>query len=246
MMADKPCYLRNYPPVDAAHIEDLYNDRIASLRAVDDLIGVLVGALTQKRELASTAILFTSDNGFLLGLHRMETKILPYEESIRVPLLLRLPGSAGARAVDGIALNNDLAPTIADLAGLPPDALPFDGRSLLPLADATAPAWRVRFLVEHPAVPGQPFTLPPYHAVRTLGDGTTGASLLYAEYPRYSKRKCPQVTDAELYDLAADPFQLRSLDDSPNPGRRLQMQVLAEHLERLKTCGEGTCQALEE
>jgi arylsulfatase A-like enzyme len=247
MMADKPCYLRNYPPVDAAHIEDLYNDRIASLRAVDDLIGVVVGALSQQRELGSTAILFTSDNGFLLGLHRMETKILPYEESIRVPLLVRLPGRAGARTVDGIALNNDLAPTLADLAGLPPDALAFDGRSLLPLVDGTAPAWRVRFLVEHPAVPGQPFTLPPYYAVRALGDGTTGGeSLLYAEYPRYSKRKCPQVTDTELYDLAADPFQLRSLDDRANPGRRQQMEILAEHLERLKTCGEGTCQALEE
>ena len=83
--------------------------------------------------------------------------------------------------------------------------------------------------------------------MRALGDGTAGgASLLYVEYPRYSKRKCPQVTDAELYDLAADPFQLRSLDDSAQPGRRLQMQGLGEHLERLKTCGEGTCQALEE
>ncbi len=247
VMADKPCYLRSVPPVDAAHLEDLYNDRLGSLRAVDDLIGVLVGALSRERELTTTAIFFTSDNGFLLGLHRLETKILPYEESIRVPLVMRLPGKAGARTVEGIALNNDLAPTIADLAGLPAPGLSFDGRSLLPLVDGTAPAWRVRFLVEHPAVRGQPFTLPPYDAVRALGDGTAGGgSLLYAEYPRYTKRQCPQVTDAELYDLKTDPFQLRSLDDSAAPGRRRQVRVLREHLERLKTCGQGTCQGLEE
>jgi N-acetylglucosamine-6-sulfatase len=246
-MDDKPCYLQRFPPIDEEHLEDLYNDRLAALRAVDDLVGTLVAALAQQRELASTAFLFTSDNGFLLGQHRLETKVVPYEESIRVPLVLRLPASANPVTIDGIALNNDLAPTIADLAGLSAESLPFDGRSLLPLVDGTATAWRVRFLVEHPPVAGQPFTLPPYAAVRTLGDGELGgASLLFAEYPPYTRGRCVRTGDTELYDLARDPFELRSLDAATGPVRRFQKRVLAEHLERLKTCGQGTCRALEE
>ena len=85
--------------------------------AVDDMIGDLVGALHDSGELDNTYIVFTSDNGFHLGQHRLGAgKWTPYEEDIRVPLIVRGPGVPEGETLHHMVLNNDLAPTFADLA----------------------------------------------------------------------------------------------------------------------------------
>jgi N-acetylglucosamine-6-sulfatase len=245
-MSDKPTWMRELPLVDEGAMARLYNERLVALRAVDDLFGRTVRALEQAGELGRTAFLFTSDNGYLLGRHRYEAKALLYEESIRVPLLLRVPGRTGPTATDDIALNTDLAPTIAALTGAPA-GLTVDGRSLLAVLDGEAATWRRRFLVEFPpqppwAWPDRPPGVPSYFAVRTGPDGSL-SDLMYAETLAGDGTT---VTDRELYDLAprADPYQVDSRHaDLAYLFKRLRLK---NHLDALKTCGAGACQTLEE
>ncbi len=233
-MADKPEWMRKLPLVDRSRMRVLYNDRIAALRAVDDMIGRLSLRLAAAGALDRTAFLFTSDNGYLLGLHRWRSKVLLYEESIRVPLLVRLPGGGERSRSSDLVVNNDLAPTIADLAGVTP-GLAVDGRSLLPLLRGTATSWRRRFLVEYPPA-GEPSGIPPFFAVREN-------RLLYGETLSFTGA---EVTDVELYDLTIDPFQRKSLHEDPSPRREAERRALKRRLELLKGCGGGTCQWLEQ
>jgi arylsulfatase A-like enzyme len=241
-MDDKPRWMRELRLVNPAPVERLYRERIAALRAVDDLVGRLMGRLEGVGALGRTAVLFTSDNGYLLGQHRWRSKVLVYEESIRVPLVLRLPPDWGARPsrVSRIALNNDLAPTIADLAGIEP-GLAVDGRSLLPALGDAPPRWRRRFLVEYPPG-GETAGIPPSFAVR---EGTAAGSerILYAKTLDFAGT-C--VTDREQYDLVRDPFQLRSLHRDDSPRRVAQRLRLRRWLDALGVCGNGTCQSLED
>ncbi len=233
-MDDKPEWMRELPFSDRRTLHVLYNDRIAALRAVDDLIGRVAAALEASGALEDTAFLFTSDNGYLLGLHRWRSKILLYEESIRVPLIVRLPGEgAPARSVSFV-LNNDLAPTIAALAEVVP-GLAVDGRSLLPLLRGDTTHWRRRFLVEYPPA-GETQGIPPFFAIRER-------SLLYGETLSFDGAA---ITDVEHYDLSIDPFQTRSLHDDSSPRRARERRVLEARLRLLEDCGGGTCQVLEQ
>ena len=144
-------------------------------------------------------MLFRSDNGFMWGEHRLGGKLWPYEESIRVPLVIRVPWMHTGRVDRHMVLNVDLASTITRLAGVTP-GLPQDGRSLLPLLQGRSPAWRDEFLEEYlgenmlaDAGP------PPFQAVRTK-------RWVYVEY-RNGWR--------ELYDLATDPYELVNRVEDP-------------------------------
>jgi arylsulfatase A-like enzyme len=238
-MEDKPAWMRRLPLRDEEQLARVYNERLASLRAMDDLVGTLARTLEEAGELERTAWLFTSDNGYLLGQHRWHSKVLLYEESIRVPLVVRIPGAATPPIVGRIALNNDLAPTIAALAEIqPPRAV--DGRSLLPLLREASPPWRRRFLTEYP--PTGERGIPPFFAVRT--DGGAGApALVYAETLSFDGRS---VRARELYDLGSDPFQLESLHDDSSRRRVRQRRVLAAYVDGLKGCGNGSCAVWED
>jgi arylsulfatase A-like enzyme len=239
-MGDKPTWMRGLPLLRPAAVENVYNQRIAALRAVDDLIGTLGRRLEVVGAASRTAFIFTSDNGYLLGQHRWRSKVLLYEESIRVPLIVRVPGAGQPPRVEEIALNNDLAPTIAALAGVEP-GLAVDGRSLLPLLEGESPRWRRRFLVEFPPA-DESAGIPPFFAVRTARD-PEGGPLVYGETWDFSGAR---ITDREQYDLALDPLQLRSLHRHLSPLRVEQRRVLSVQLQQLKTCGGGSCQAIEE
>jgi hypothetical protein len=254
-MSDKPTWMQQLPRRAPVALAKLYNQRIAALRAVDDLIGRVVNALQTVGKIENTVLLFTSDNGYLLGLHRWESKILVYEESIRVPLVIRVPGLLGPKSVTQLALNNDLAPTITALAGVSATRA-MDGRSLLPLLDGSATTWRKRFLVEYPLTTSDPandldqagegadMLIPAFLAVRTgLAEEPKLANLLYSETMNQAG-----VTDREFYDLHStqDPYQIESLHNDPSPARVWQRQQLKQALDALKSCGQGTCQSLEE
>jgi arylsulfatase A-like enzyme len=234
-MNDKPRWMRSLPLRSPGAVELLYRRRIAALRAVDDLIGRVSTALEAAGALDDTAVLFTSDNGYLLGQHRWRSKVLLYEESIRVPLLVRLPGGGVSADLSALALNNDLAPTIAAIAEVTP-GLAVDGRSLLPLlrGENEVP-WRTRFLVEYPPA-GERLGIRPFFAVRE-------GSILYGETLNF---RGTRTTDLEHYDLSTDPFQTRSLHSDFSPGRILERAVLRSRLAALKACGGGTCQLLEQ
>lgn len=181
------------------HDHDLLS-YLRTLLAVDDGVGLLLGALESVGQLERTLVVFTSDNGFLLGAHRLFDKRTMHEESIRVPLTLRYPGrvAAGSRPPQLVS-SLDLAPTILELAGVEiPDTV--QGRSLWPLlADARTP-WRDVLLYEYfqEYGPGVPSIL-----------GVRSARWKYVTYPELTG------DINELYDLEADPLELRNLISDP-------------------------------
>ena len=240
-MTDKPAWLGQLPALNSTDIGCLkrqYRDRLNSLRAVDDLVGSVFDTLTTAGELADTVFIFTSDNGFFYGHHRLTDKVLVYEESIRVPLYIRAPGFP-AQTTWRAALNNDLASTIAEFAGVTP-GLAVDGRSLLPLMRNPGERnWRKRFLVEYLGTVQSGRNPPrvPFAAVRTTNlKGSTPAKQLYVEWQDGFNSK-------EFYDLSSDRYQLNSQHN--NPVWASVRQTLAGWLDQFRGCGGGSCQALE-
>jgi N-acetylglucosamine-6-sulfatase len=183
----------------------------------------IIDALDALGELEDTYIVFTSDNGYHLGQHRLRNgKAQVYEEDIRVPLLVRGPGVPGGVTLDHFALNIDFAPTITDLAGAVPGRM-MDGRSLVPLLVRDTPPphdWRKDFLVEIYRVPGQ--VGEPLLALRTRHE-------VYAEHASGFR---------ELYDIRRDPFQLLNRVGAAGPG---YVKKLSRRLEELMSCAGDSC-----
>jgi N-acetylglucosamine-6-sulfatase len=218
-MSDKP-YGARAKPYRAGFVKDVLARRQSmteSLLEVDRSVDLLIRKLDRLGELDRTIFILTSDNGYLLGEHRLLEKGWPYEESIRVPLLVRLPSIRSPGAVDDhLVLNVDLAPTILQLAGVRA-GLPQDGVSLLPLLRGDRDTrWRSAFLEEFlgQGWQGGP---PNFEAVRT-------DRYLYAEYVNGWR---------ELYDLETDPYELENLAGRVDQ-RPLQFRLRLE-LGRLRT-----------
>lgn len=172
---------------------------LRAISAVDEGVGRLYDVLEAEGLLKDTCIVFAGDNGYLLGEHRRGDKRVPYNESMRIPWVMRLPGAipAGSK-VDEIVLNVDLAPTLLDLAGVEPPAV-MQGQSVLPLFRADKPVWRDSFLFTYwrDLMPNLPRML----SVRTK---------------RYVYSTYPDVDDIdELYDLERDPYEMQNLAKSP-------------------------------
>ena len=203
-ISDKPWrsrFVRTFTPRGAAYdLDEVRGRQLETLRSLDRSVGRLVGELRRRHLLRSTVIVYLSDNGFLWGEHRLGGKLWPYEESIHLPLVIRTPWRAGDGTIDHhMALNVDIAPTVAALAGVDP-GIPQDGRSLVPFLRANDPPWRVDGLIEYRG-PGQlrrggP---PPFRAVRTR-------RFLYVAYDNGWR---------ELYDMRRDPWQLDNVADTP-------------------------------
>jgi N-acetylglucosamine-6-sulfatase len=219
-VSDKPHAIRALPPLDGFEIDqdhNLYRCELESLLAVDEGVQRIVDALAASGELDSTLLIFTSDNGMMHGEHRIPFgKNLPYEESARVPLLIRGPGIPAGVTVRDLVANVDLAPTILDASGAHP-RLPEDGRSLLPLTRRPG-NWSGREL----AIEGNR-----YRGVRT-------ARYLYVHWIRG-----PDHGATELYDLERDPYQLQNLHHEP--GSRKVEHALAKRLRAVERCAGEEC-----
>jgi arylsulfatase A-like enzyme len=194
-------------------IRENYQQRLESLLAVDEAVRDIVGALEASHELGRTLIIFTADNGFFHGEHRVQTgKLLVYEPSVRVPLILRGPGVPhGARRTNLVA-NIDLAATILDAANATPGRL-LDGRSLLPLARDPRDRSGRDILLETTT----------YSAIRT-------PQHVYAQH---------STGEQELYDLVSDPHQLQSLHADAR--FTALKNDLAARLARLEACAGEAC-----
>jgi N-acetylglucosamine-6-sulfatase len=269
-VSDKPGWIEDNPPLSPeqkGYMDELHRKRLQSMLAVDDAIGDLIDSLRNSGELDNTYVFFTSDNGFHLGEHRLGAgKWTPYEEDIRVPLVVRGPGVPEGETLHHIVLNNDLAPTFADLAGTEAPSF-VDGRSIVPLlTDEPTPTedWRRRFLIEGVAergsAPQPPFVeesevtplltgdpLPEnwrrtsVARVRTSEEwGRPWMKALRTEEHLYVEYK---TGERELYDLEEDPYELRSLyaTASPDLKRRLEAQ-----LDALRRCAAEECRTAEE
>ncbi|WP_412063247.1 sulfatase [Rubrivirga sp. IMCC45206] len=150
---DKPGLVASFAPLaehEVARIDTLYRARAESLLAVDEWVGRVIAVLEEHGTLEDTYIVFASDNGFMLGEHRIRPERksnMPYREVLELPLIVRGPGIAPGTSTDALAANIDLAPTILEWAGVPaPDHL--DGRSLAPVLAGAPVEWRDVILAE--------------------------------------------------------------------------------------------------
>jgi arylsulfatase A-like enzyme len=178
----------------------IVKDYYRVITGMDREVGRIVAGLGERAD--NTVIVFMSDNGYILGERGMADKWLPYEESIRVPLIVVDPRATATRGrkVDAMALNIDIAPTLLDEAGLPVPA-GMQGSSLVPLVrNGDAPSgWRTEFFYEHLTLPDR---IPPTEAVRT-------------EQWKYFRWLSGKPPIEELYDLRADPREEHNLAGDP-------------------------------
>jgi len=212
---DKPRYIRHRAIVSREWVRTRTRDQWESLLAVDELVSRIMATLADTGRAANTLVIFMSDNGFSNREHRWGGKQVPYEESIRVPMVIRMPAEVPANAVSySLVSNLDVAPTIADFAGA---SLSADGVSLRPLVTATVPSVRGSILLEH--VEGaQP--VPTYCGVRT-------ANFTFVHYSTRAE---------ELYDLRRDPRQLENVA-SARPKKRAALRALTKQLCRPRPPG---------
>ena len=170
-------------------------DYLRHIAGADENLGRLLDALQEFGLAEDTVVVYTSDNGYYLGEHCSGDKRSLYEESLRVPMLVRYPRLFGkGLVVDEMVLNIDLAPTFLDLAGVPvPPAM--QGASWKELAAGRKPAnWRHSFFAEYYKELGD---VPTAFAIRT----TTHKLVKYPNRPEWT----------EVFDLVADPYEIKNL-----------------------------------
>ncbi|XP_065919908.1 N-acetylglucosamine-6-sulfatase-like [Dysidea avara] len=247
------------PPMSDATkmiVDTLYQDRLETLLSVDDLVGEVVTTLQTAGVLDNTYIFYNSDHGYHLGqFNQQGEKRQPYDEDIRVPLIVRGPGINSGKKTDRIALNIDITPTFLDLAGfkVPED---IDGVSLKPVLLNTTDLWRDDFMIEyygegsspsgcmgviHPP-PGQQVFLHDCHnntfiAVRTINEKYNN---IYSEF--YSTDDAPIAVGntyfQEYYDLKTDYWELKNTYNSADVE---MIKQLKERANKLYHCQGQSC-----
>jgi len=218
-VSDKPRWVRNQPPLSAAAIASFDQNQVLRMRSaltLEDLSEKVVAALKRTHQLDDTYLIFTSDNGYQMGLHGIRAaKFLPYTEAHEVPFAVRGPGVSAGASVDELVANIDIAPTVLDLADAEQPRW-MDGRSFEPFLGGDAPeVWRDSLLIEG-VKSGSP-RRPAYSGVRRQDE-------IYVRY---------ESGEEEFYDLSKDPYQLESRSQGVPAS-------LEGKLEPLKNCaGEG-------
>ncbi|HEY9151941.1 MAG TPA: sulfatase, partial [Anaerolineales bacterium] len=234
-------------------LDELYRNRVRSMQTVDQMLARLIATLQQTGQLDNTYIIFTSDNGYHLGQHRlMGGKGTAYEEDIVVPLLVRGPNVQAGAALDGYVSGNiDIAPTIAELAGVVPPSY-VDGRSLVPLFSAQRPPpsdWRQGYLIEYYGAgeaEGAITSKVAYNNLDPLLEPPDLDQFLpVAAIPDYLALRTPQYTYVEyqggfreLYDLKQDPYELNNIASTADPNLLAQ---LSAWLKALASCSAASC-----
>lgn len=194
-VSDKPHYVQDTAAITPADADVTHKQILRSLLAVDDGVASILNALESAGLDQNTIVVYLSDNGLTLGEHRsFAGKNCAYEACVKVPFIVYAPGMYSQRADTHLVANIDLAPTIADWAGIAiPDSV--DGISLIPILDDPSALWRSDLLLEHfPTEEGGGALIPEFYAIRT-------AEWKYVEYA---------TGETELYDLIRDPFELQN------------------------------------
>jgi arylsulfatase A-like enzyme len=236
-----PRWLKSYKPLTASDISTIdtdYRKRAQTVLAVDQMIGSLEQTVAARGLTKSTYFVFSSDNGFHLGEHRLQPgKQTAFDTDIRVPLVVVGPGVQAGRKINDLAENIDLSPTFEQFAGVhvPPYV---DGTSLvsLLLGQPTGP-WLKGVLIEHHGPANTP-TDPDYQ-LPASGDPPTYEALreensVYVEYIDH---------EHEYYDTATDPNELRNIWDTLSTARKTQLH---DQLSALRAChGANQCHQAE-
>ncbi len=247
-VSDKPFFIReaeHLTPNDMRTYKVYWEKQLESLRSVDDGVKEIVDTLGQLHRLSNTYILFTSDNGFFFGEHRLiGGKFLAYEPATHLPFLMRGPGIVPGTSTGELTANIDIAPTILNLAGVEPDKS-VDGRSVVPFLRDPELRTRRPILFESfvqtsdveangaiassgegdggvPGGDGSTDPKEPEAGVSSIGGGKAHASLLAPPLNYEGIRLGPYKYIAwpdgekELYDINKDPNELNNIVKEPN------------------------------
>jgi N-acetylglucosamine-6-sulfatase len=216
--ADKPALMRTIGDLlplgpETATPERTIRERAEMLMGVEESLGSIMALLEETGKLDNTIIVFTSDHGYWYGEHGLsEERRLAYEEGVRIPMLVRYPGTAKAGITpDQMVLSIDLAPTLLELAGV--QAGPgVEGRSFVSLLMGGSPKWRQSFLIEY------------YSDTVFPRIDKMGYKALRTDRHKYIRYEELEGMD-ELYGLSSDPYELRNLaNDTAAAGLLREMQ----------------------
>jgi N-acetylglucosamine-6-sulfatase len=257
-VSDKPRFIREAPPLTPSELHTYrvyYEKQLEALRGVDDGVKDIVDTLGALHRLRNTYIIFTSDNGFFFGQHRLAGgKFLAYQPSTHLPLLIRGPGIKPGSVSNALVANIDIAPTIAELAGVKPD-MSVDGVSLVPYFHDPSLTTRRPILFESFVETSDvdedgegPGAVPSSSAAKASSASGAGAhaSLLAPPKDYEGIRLGPYkyiawpTGEKELYNLEKDPYELNNLAKDPNyyPVRNF----LDRETKRLEGCSGKSCQ----
>lgn len=228
-ISDKPAWIQSYPLLtedEKDQIQLEYISRMEMLLSVDDMVGAVVTALETVGAINDTYIIFTTDNGWMKGEHRLSYgKVNAYEESIRVPLIVRGPSVSASVSRDELVLNIDFSSTFSMIAGEASTVTATDGRSLLPLLNGDPVShWRDKILIEYLHSGSNKMGIPRFSAVRD-------EQFKYVEYSNPNE-------GTELYDLWADPYELNSTHATASADL---LGPLQQALGQLATCSGESC-----
>jgi N-acetylglucosamine-6-sulfatase len=235
-----------------ARIDRAYRKRIRSVQVLDRNVGALVGALAATGALSNTYIVFTSDNGYIMGGHRREIgKYNHFEQTVNVPFFVRGPGITPGTRIDDVAGNIDIAPTIAAMTGAsaPADA---DGVSLLPRLTAGVPLARRHLLLGRDLIPTNRTASTPLDEAPEDFVLSARASRLNdfvgVVTGRFKLIRYTHIRREELYDLERDPYELRNLLAkgrtsfmAMSPKGKATVRSLRSALNRLVHCQGADC-----
>ena len=239
-------------------------DRICSLEPVDDMVGDIMGKLSDRGIRNNTLAIFTTDNGFLLGEHKLKGKREPYHYSSNVPFFVKwpaMPALVPPNTTDTrIVANIDIAPTIYDLTGGPPVDNPttLENEGYVPDGRSIFTSNRQEILLEHFVSSAGELSdcLPTWAALRSktylYRKNFYGESREWDAMRDADKRSCTLSTwdkyiaaawHHEYYDVQSDPWNLRNLmnDGDPNTAPSTTTNTLSTRLEQARTCSGATC-----
>jgi len=244
---DKPSFIRNAPYLSGTELRIYrvyWEKQLDSLRSIDDGVKAILQTLGKMQRLRNTYIVFTSDNGFFFGEHRLAGgKFLAYEPATHLPLIIRGPGIQPSSVTGELAANIDIAPTVLELAGVKADQS-IDGRSLVPYLGDSGLRTRRPILFE---------SFVETRDVEAQGGRATAkssskanASIIAPPKDYEGIRLGPYkyiawpTGEKELYDINKDPNELNNLAKTPNffPVRNF----LDREMRRLETCSGKNCQ----
>jgi arylsulfatase A-like enzyme len=224
-VSDKPRVIRHLRKIRPHAAQHLFTQRIRALEAVDEGVAATMRALKETGELDNTVVLFTSDNGYLVGEHRYKGKVLPYREALRVPLLVSGPGVPHHRVRRQPVTTVDLAPTILDLTGSRPGRVQ-DGRSIWPFVRSGSHHRNDdTILIQAGGQPRARKVTPwMYRGVWT---------------GRYTFVKWVAHHELELYDHSKDPYELRNV--AHKRAYAPVVRALKKRVAALKDCHGASC-----
>ncbi|MFC5175750.1 sulfatase [Nocardioides taihuensis] len=224
-VSDKPSSVRWRGLLNTSSVEQTRTQHLRTIMSVNDLVGRVVDEISRLGEDGRTLAIFTSDNGYMWGEHRIVDKRFPYTESEAVPLLVRWPGHVTPGTVDNRLVSNvDIMPTLLEAAGVSPQLrYPLDGLSLF------SPTPRTQLLIEYGRTLDAP--LPPWASVLTTAN----------QYTEWYTKDTGALTAREFYVFGSDPYQLVNLFRDGNAANDPSIAVWGPRLAALRGCVGVAC-----